>query len=693
VYTYAPANSTTDLWSLGTDWSSVPVSDVTTQLTFVSNNSTTLSNGLVNTNTNDIAGAFTLNTLNLQGTSVNGTTATITVNSSSTSGYLNFLNNGALATAINLNAIATNASLTYNINSNIALVSPTVVQGNGTATFNFNGIISGTGNLTKNGTSTLVLAGDNTYSGAVTVNSGQIQLNDGNALQNSTVSIGIANGITFQTGVGAFTLGGLSGARGLALMDLNSNAVTLLVGNNNGNSTYSGQLNGNGNLTKIGNGILTLTGSSTFTGDTRIASGTLLLSGILGINALHYSTLDMNENDNGTLAFFNFSSSDAIIGGLKGSRPLTIHKSNFYVGLNNQNTCYSGVLSGDATLVKQGYGTLTLTNANVYAGSTHVYSGALNIGDGRGLPASSKLCFAGYGTDTPVVESSADIVGQVGPKVFWYDSGGFAATGAPIRVRLTNARGGQNLAWNSMYFVPTGSSLVLNSPTADNVVDFQNPIDLNGADRTIYVADNASGNTDRAILSGALTGLGGFIKEGPGLLILSGNNTYSGSTCIKGGTLAWGADNTIPNGSPVVLGGGTLSTNGYCQSNPLGVLTLDGNSVIELNEAGNCVLKFADSREASWSGILNISDWNGDWNGGGMDEIFVGSTSFALRADQLGSIFFVNPSGHSGIFQATILSTGEVVPVPEPTMYVLLISGVLLLIGAFVQQRRHSEGM
>src|SRR5262249_48587575 len=38
TYTYTPANTSTDLWSAGTDWSATPLSGSGTRLTFVGNN-------------------------------------------------------------------------------------------------------------------------------------------------------------------------------------------------------------------------------------------------------------------------------------------------------------------------------------------------------------------------------------------------------------------------------------------------------------------------------------------------------------------------------------------------------------------------------------------------------------------------------------------------------------------------------
>ena len=59
-------------------------------------------------------------------------------------------------------------------------------------------------------------------------------------------------------------------------------AVALSVGGNNASTTFSGALSGSGSLTKVGSGMLTLTGWNTYSGDTTVSMGTLaILSGQL----------------------------------------------------------------------------------------------------------------------------------------------------------------------------------------------------------------------------------------------------------------------------------------------------------------------------------------------------------------------------------------------------------------------------
>ena len=56
--------------------------------------------------------------------------------------------------------------------------------------------------------------------------------------------------------------------------------VTLTFGDANDN-TISGVISGAGNLTKVGAGTQTLSGTNTYTGDTTISAGTIKLTGNL----------------------------------------------------------------------------------------------------------------------------------------------------------------------------------------------------------------------------------------------------------------------------------------------------------------------------------------------------------------------------------------------------------------------------
>lgn len=146
--------------------------------------------------------------------------------------------------------------------------------------FELSGIISGSYGVKINHASpTVTLSGANTYWGeTVFTSAGKLVVGHQLALQNSTLNY--TNGTaTFATGITSFTLGGLAGNKDLGLTNASGLAVALTVGNNGSNTTYSAALSDTGSLTKMGAGILTLSGTNTYAGNTIIHGGVLALSG------------------------------------------------------------------------------------------------------------------------------------------------------------------------------------------------------------------------------------------------------------------------------------------------------------------------------------------------------------------------------------------------------------------------------
>ena len=128
---------------------------------------------------------------------------------------------------------------------NVQLTTGNLIVGtDNTSPAAFSGVISGIGGVLKVGSGTLTLSGVNTYSGDTTIASATVQVGNTLALQNSTVNLEVNNGLTFSSGLGMATLGGLAGSGNAALQDLSSSAVAVSVGNNNANTTYSGVLSG-----------------------------------------------------------------------------------------------------------------------------------------------------------------------------------------------------------------------------------------------------------------------------------------------------------------------------------------------------------------------------------------------------------------------------------------------------------------
>jgi hypothetical protein len=78
----------------------------------------------------------------------------------------------------------------------------------------------------------------------------------------------------------------------------------------------------------------------------------------------------------------------------------------------------------------------------------------------------------------------------------------------------------------------------------------------------------------------------------------------------------------------------------------------------------SCTLRFANSGSLAWTnGVsLIIEGWNGSLQGGGNHQLVFGSDATGLAPQQVAQVLFHNPMGVSGLYPATILATGEIVP-------------------------------
>jgi hypothetical protein len=152
-------------------------------------------------------------------------------------------------------------------------------------------------------------------------------------------------------------------------------------------------------------------------------------------------------------------------------------------------------------------------------------------------------------------------------------------------------------------------------------------------------------------------------------------NAYSRGFVLAGGQLTT-RDILVDNGATFHHNGGTLSNSGTVtladgiweantNQQQLGrlVLAQGTNSGIYMPAAA-AVLRFAASGGIAWSGpaLLTIENWNGSLTGGGAHQIYFGTNAAGLSAAQLAQLQFRDPAGSSGVYPATILASGEIVP-------------------------------
>jgi len=223
----------------------------------------------------------------------------------------------------------------------------------------------------------------------------------------------------------------------------------------------------------------------------------------------------------------------------------------FFIEADGGDKFYSGKLTGDGELYKAGDGVLQLIGAPTeHTGGTFVREGTL-------LAASDKL------------------VGDVNATTGSFD-GDISGTGA---LRMSGL-GELTLAGDNDF---TGGLTVEDGRLIGTTLNIPGAVTLENAGATL-VFDQASD----ASYAGAVSGAGGFVKRGAGILTLSGTHSRSGQTLIEAGTLRGnvgnlGADIAVSsravvdfdNGSGTESFAGSVTGAGEFFKSGAGLLTLD----------------------------------------------------------------------------------------------------------------------
>jgi autotransporter-associated beta strand protein len=276
----------------------------------------------------------------------------------------------------------------------------------------------------------------------------------------------------------------------------------------------------------------------------------------------------------------------------------------------------SGAISGNFDIIKNSPGTLVLSGNNTAHTGTMTITAGIVRGGTNAATSSGNLNFNGG-----VLEGSGTFtrgLGQMAGLVQWTGTGGFAAFGAPLTVTLggpsgvdwalSNAAGGLN-----------GQNLLFGSATSDNVVTLTNNLNMKG-NRTVTVNDNNLSAADHTVFSGVLadgdTTARNFTKAGLGTLVLSGGNTYSGTTTVSAGTLAaahatalgtTGANTSVSNGATLDVRATVaepISITGTGVGGAGALITATANTG---TVGGTVTLTGATSIGGAGTGILNIN--------------------------------------------------------------------------------------
>lgn len=410
--------------------------------------------------------------------------------------------NAAITDQINLDMVL-NASRTITVTNNADKIHNLTINGaisDGGGGFGL-GILGG---------SRLTLAGFNTYSGATTLGgTGVTVLSHVNALPGGTATAGGTSALTFAGGV--LGLGASDFTRGLG-----AGADQVQWTSAGGFAAF-----GADRVVNIGGAAATMvwnaggfvpTGQSLLFGygngtDSQDSTHTVNFQNPIDLNGA-VRTITVNDGNNATTALIDAELSGGVINS-----------------------------TGTGGLTKNGGGTLRVSAAGTYTGQTYANGGVLLLNHANAVPGgigtaggTSNLRIGGGGLIGLGVGDFTRELGTGVTQVQWTGGGGFSANGVDRVVNIGGA--GATVTWATGSFVPNGSALNLGATSATHTVDFQNPIDLNGAVRSLDIGEAVAVPLD-AMISGAISGTGGITKNGDGTLALtSAASTYTGQTYL-----------------------------------------------------------------------------------------------------------------------------------------------------------------
>ena len=575
--TFNPSSANTNsLGSLETDSSSTTTINNGAKLTIGSNNnSTTVAGRITTASTGSVITKTGSGTLTLTNTN-NNCRGGIVVNQ----GTLKISSDGNIGSGSSSGSsvLTLNTGATLQANDNGSLTTHPITLG-GSANIDSNGytftissaISGGSGILNKTGSGTLILSGTNSYGGGTTIAAGTLQ--------------GTVDSIK----------GNVSNS-GFLIFDQASNG------------TFSGVISGTGSLTKQNSGVLTLSGSSNYSGATTVSGGTLQISndsnigsgGILTLNA--DTTLQANGNSLLTAAAHSIT--------LAGSANIDSNNSAFTI---------SSVISGASyALNKTGAGTLILTGTNLYGGGTTVSAGTLqinnnsNIGSGVILTLNAGTTLQANGNSSLTAAAHSITLGgsatiDTNGSTFDISS---VISGAPYALNKSGAGtliltgtntygGGTTVSAGTLRIsgdsnIGSGGSLTLN---ANTILQAGAAMSLSSHPITLGGSASIDTNGHDVSISSIISGASGLLnKINAGTLTLTGTNTYGGGTTVSAGTLQISDDSNIGSGGSLTLNGGTTlraNNTGSLSTHPIllaGSANIDTNGytfTIDSNISGN----------------------------------------------------------------------------------------------------------
>ncbi len=532
---------------------------------------------------------------------------------------------GNLGTTYNAGVTIQNGVVLFGAAGNaLGAAANTIYLGNASttsnATMDFAGNIAGGGNNKSFANS--ITVGSKTGEGVNVISASDYGLTLTGAI---TLTGGDLTLAPFNTGSSTITVtGGITGTGNLFVSDVankNSNVVTLsgTAINNTGKITFNNApINGvlgtaantgtntvsaniGANVTEViedSTNPLTLSGTNAYTGPTTILRGTINETG----GSLSSTTLNVGA---GT---FNYSKTG-------GTQNFTTTNLTSGATINNtiaSTTLNLGTVSRPVgTAVDFGItGTVNIVNANT--GNT-ILGGWATTGGGANWAVSGGNG-ATAGPITALTTYTPSVAGTTSPgasaDVDFQESNTTAYTDQTINSLRFNTGANTALTLSGANVITTGGILVTNLGNFASTITGGTLEGSSGGDLIANVWNTSNSLTISSVIANNTTATT-FTKAGPGLVTLSGPNTYTGGTYISGGTLAVTADNNLGGAGTITLNGGTLQDNATSftlASNHTLSIGSSGGGISSTNNGFNKAIILGTTNQLTGSGTLTLNN-------------------------------------------------------------------------------------
>jgi len=282
----------------------------------------------------------------------------------------------------------------------------------------------------------------------------------------------------------------------------------------------SATIAGSSGITKLGNGVLVLSGNNTFTGDVKIERGRVSVSNDAGLgdasNSIDFQGGELQVTGN------TFATT---------ARTMTLGSAGGFDVVEESHTfTVSQTLSGSGGVLKAGLGTLQLSAANTYSGTTRVIDGAIAVNNPSALGD----------PDGPTTLAGGDATGRL-----LLNNTGAVAETLNLAGRFTNNaphiinQAGTNTLSGTLNV--TGLDGLIGFTSDAGNLNFGGDLSNDGRDVTLVLGGDGDGEIS-GVFTSRSQGVTGLTKTGAGTWAItsgSGDSTEqpNGDVLISAGTL------------------------------------------------------------------------------------------------------------------------------------------------------------